>query len=68
MLYVGIAVCVIVIIAAVIITNKRNNEIRTAGIETDAVAEEMTAIGCDYLQGYLFSRPVPMDEFRQKYL
>ena len=42
--------------------------ITAEGIETDAAAEEMTAIGCDYLQGYLFSRPVPMDEFRQKYL
>ena len=41
MLYIGIAVCVIVIIAAVIITNKRNNEIRTAGIEADAVVSRI---------------------------
>ena len=47
---------------------ERGLSITAEGIETDAVAEEMTAIGCDYLQGYLFSRPVPMDEFRQKYL
>lgn len=42
--------------------------ITAEGIETEAAAKEMAAIGCDYLQGYLFSRPVPMDEFRQKYL
>ena len=47
---------------------ERGLSITAEGIETDAVAEEMTDIGCDYLQGYLFSRPVPMDEFRQKYL
>ncbi len=47
---------------------ERGLSITAEGIETDAVAEEMTAIGCDYLQGYLFSRPIPMDEFRQKYL
>ena len=27
------------------------------------MAEAMTEIGCDYLQGFYFSRPVPMPEF-----
>ena len=47
---------------------ERGLSITAEGIETEAAAKEMAAIGCDYLQGYLFSRPVPMDEFRQKYL
>jgi EAL domain-containing protein (putative c-di-GMP-specific phosphodiesterase class I) len=33
------------------------------GIETADTAEVMKEIGCDYLQGYHFSRPVPMSEF-----
>ena len=33
------------------------------GIETADMAEAMKEIGCDYLQGYHFSRPVPMSEF-----
>ena len=33
------------------------------GIETPEMAEALRSIGCDYLQGYYFSRPVPMSEF-----
>ena len=33
------------------------------GIETEEMAGAMKDISCDYLQGYYFSRPVPMDEF-----
>ncbi|MBI4885094.1 MAG: bifunctional diguanylate cyclase/phosphodiesterase [Actinobacteria bacterium] len=29
------------------------------GVETDAVREVLQALGCDTMQGYLFSRPVP---------
>ena len=41
--------------------------ITAEGIETPEMAEALTAIGCDFLQGYLFSRPLPMEEFIQKY-
>jgi diguanylate cyclase (GGDEF)-like protein len=33
------------------------------GVETDAQAEVLRAMGCDELQGYLFSRPLPPAEF-----
>ncbi len=33
------------------------------GIETEEMAGALKEIGCDYLQGYFFSRPVPMPEF-----
>lgn len=29
------------------------------GVETHAQANLLARLGCDYLQGYLFSRPVP---------
>ena len=35
------------------------------GIETAEMAEALREIGCDYFQGYYFSRPLPMDEFLQ---
>ncbi len=38
------------------------------GIETEEMADAVTEIGCDYLQGYLFSRPIAMEEFAHKYL
>ncbi|MCR5725341.1 MAG: EAL domain-containing protein [Treponema sp.] len=37
------------------------------GIETKEMAEEMEKIGCDYLQGFYFERPVPAAEFAQKF-
>ena len=37
--------------------------ITAEGIETEEMAEAMTEIGCDYLQGFYFSRPVSMPEF-----
>ncbi len=33
------------------------------GVETRDQAEFLKRIGCDMAQGYLFSKPVPMDEF-----
>ena len=32
------------------------------GVETETQREELTRLGCDYLQGYLFSRPLPPEE------
>jgi EAL domain-containing protein (putative c-di-GMP-specific phosphodiesterase class I) len=31
------------------------------GVETDAQAERLVALGCEQGQGYLFSKPVPED-------
>ena len=42
--------------------------ITAEGVETQEMAEAMTGIGCDYLQGYYFSKPLPMDEFAEKYM
>ena len=35
------------------------------GIETEAQAEVLRSMGCDELQGYLFSRPLQADQFEQ---
>jgi EAL domain-containing protein (putative c-di-GMP-specific phosphodiesterase class I) len=34
------------------------------GIETERQAERLRELGCDFGQGYLFSRPVPLPEAR----
>ena len=41
--------------------------ITAEGIETVEIAEIMRDIGCDYLQGYYFSKPIPAAEFVRKY-
>lgn len=49
-------------------TLKSNGYSITAeGIETIEIAKSMTEIGCDYLQGWYFSKPIPPDEFIAKY-
>ena len=53
-----------VLLPALIQGFKRMNlSITAEGIETEEMADAMKDIDCDYLQGYYFSRPVPMDEF-----
>ena len=37
------------------------------GIEDANMAKIVTELGADYLQGYLYSKPLPMDEFVKKY-
>lgn len=35
------------------------------GIESQAMAELITSYGCDYMQGYYFSKPLPAFEFQE---
>lgn len=44
-----------------------NYSITAEGIETAEMADALSSIGCDYLQGFYFSRPIPIDEFLEKY-
>ena len=37
------------------------------GIENLEMATSMKEIGCDYLQGFYFSRPIPAEDFFTKY-
>ena len=46
---------------------KMGFSVTAEGIEDAEVADAMTALGCDYLQGYYFSKPLPVEEFVTKY-
>jgi polar amino acid transport system substrate-binding protein len=35
------------------------------GIENKRMSDLMISYGCDYLQGYYFSKPVPVFEFQK---
>ena len=34
----------------------------TEGVEDEACVEFLTSVGCDRLQGYFYSKPVPMED------
>ena len=37
------------------------------GIEDEVMADKMREAGCDFLQGFLYSKPISVDEFIEKY-
>ena len=39
-------------------------EVVAEGVESQAVWERLAALGCDVAQGYLISKPIPADQFR----
>jgi diguanylate cyclase (GGDEF)-like protein/PAS domain S-box-containing protein len=45
-----------------------NLSVIAEGVETDAQRDALLNLGCDSFQGYLFSRPVPADEFERTWL
>lgn len=51
--------------AIVVMAHKLALKVIAEGVETAEQRELLTAIGCDYAQGYLFSRPIPAHEFEQ---
>lgn len=43
-------------------------EVITEGVETKEQVDFLTDFGCDVFQGYFFAKPMPIDEFEEKYL
>lgn len=50
------------------ICKKMNIQVVAEGIETEAQLSALRACGVELAQGYLFSRPVPIEEYEDKYL
>lgn len=53
--------------AMVVMAHKLGLKVIAEGVETDQQRLLLKAIGCDFAQGYLFSRPIPADEFKDKF-
>lgn len=43
-------------------------EVITEGVENKEQVEFLTEFGCDIFQGYYFAKPMPIEEFEEKYL
>jgi diguanylate cyclase (GGDEF)-like protein/PAS domain S-box-containing protein len=48
--------------AIIVMAHKLSLKVVAEGIETTEQRDLLVAVGCDYGQGYLFSRPVPADD------
>ncbi|MCX7111236.1 MAG: EAL domain-containing protein [Proteobacteria bacterium] len=51
--------------AIVVMAHKLGIKVIAEGIETQGQCDILKQIGCDYGQGYLFSKPLPADEFER---
>jgi len=51
--------------AIITMAHKLGMKVIAEGVETEAQRTLLAAAGCDYGQGYLFSRPVPAGEFEE---
>jgi diguanylate cyclase (GGDEF)-like protein len=49
--------------AIVVMAHKLGLKVIAEGVETEQQRDILKSIGCDYAQGYLYSKPVPPDEF-----
>lgn len=49
--------------AIIAMAHKMGLKVIAEGVETEAQKNLLTEIGCDYAQGYLFSKAVPSEEF-----
>lgn len=38
------------------------------GIETEAYSDYLKELGCDYIQGFLYYRPMPVEEFEKRFV
>ena len=47
---------------------KLNVKVCAEGIEKKEQLEFLKNIGCDYVQGFLFSKPLPPEKIEKKYL
>ena len=42
-------------------------DVITEGVETEEQVEALAQMGCQHFQGYYFCRPMPVDQFEEKY-
>ena len=49
------------------LSTRMNMTVITEGVETKEQVDMLTGMGCRIFQGYYFSKPIPVQEFEDKY-
>ena len=55
-----------IVISLIELAHRLEMKVVAEGVETEEQAEFLRTNGCDYIQGYYFSKPLPEDEFVKK--
>ncbi len=53
-----------IVSAVITLAHALGLEVVAEGVETDQQLDVLCSLGCDFAQGFLFSRPVPPSELR----
>lgn len=49
------------------LAHELNMQVITEGVEYESQVNFLLELGCDVFQGYYYSKPIPVDEFEEKY-
>ena len=52
----------------IVLSKKLGMEVITEGVETKEQLDMLNAMGCNMYQGYYFSKPIPVEEFENKFM
>ncbi len=58
----------IIIEAIINMAHKLNTKTVAEGIETQEQLDYLKRVGCDYVQGYIYEKPITIKEFEEKYI
>ncbi len=54
--------------AMIVMAHKLDIQVIAEGVENEMQKQVLSEMGCDFIQGYLYSRPVPAQEFERLFL
>ncbi|MDE6635124.1 MAG: EAL domain-containing protein, partial [Lachnospiraceae bacterium] len=57
----------IILNSIVSMTKELGMKVLTEGVEKEEQIKALKEMGCDYFQGYYYSKPVSIEEFENKY-